>query len=117
MLLMPRPTKLDIVSPVREMSPVAVIAEAIPFFSELLAICAALFISGFSFWIPPIMWFFLLKEGNWYDKHNSKRAACNFVVFVVGFFVFVAGTYASIDQIITKFHNGDVGRPFSCNVA
>ncbi|KAH6950419.1 transmembrane amino acid transporter protein-domain-containing protein [Ilyonectria sp. MPI-CAGE-AT-0026] len=91
-----------------------VIAEAIPFFSELLAICAALFISGFSFWIPPIMWFFLLKEGNWYDKHNAKRVACNFVVFVVGFFVFVAGTYASIDQI---FHNGDVGRPFSCNVA
>ncbi|KAF5604371.1 neutral amino acid permease [Fusarium pseudocircinatum] len=69
-----------------------VIAEAIPFFSELLGICAALFISGFSFWIPPIMWFFLLKEGNWYDKHNVKRAACNCVVFVVGFFVFIAGT-------------------------
>ncbi|KAI3587385.1 transmembrane amino acid transporter protein-domain-containing protein [Fusarium oxysporum f. sp. albedinis] len=94
-----------------------VIAEAIPFFSELLGICAALFISGFSFWIPPIMWFFLLKEGNWYDKHNVKRAACNCIVFVVGFFVFIAGTYASIDQIIAKFHGGSVGRPFSCNVA
>ncbi|UZP36798.1 hypothetical protein NXS19_004614 [Fusarium pseudograminearum] len=94
-----------------------VIAEAIPFFSELLGICAALFISGFSFWIPPIMWFFLLKEGNWYDKHNVKRAACNCIVFIVGFFVFIAGTYASIDQIIAKFNGGDVGRPFSCNVA
>ncbi|EGU89437.1 hypothetical protein FOPG_08457 [Fusarium oxysporum f. sp. conglutinans race 2 54008] len=94
-----------------------VIAEAIPFFSELLGICAALFISGFSFWIPPIMWFFLLKEGNWYDKHNVKRAACNLIVFIVGFFVFIAGTYASIDQIIAKFHGGSVGRPFSCNVA
>ncbi|KAF5666557.1 neutral amino acid permease [Fusarium circinatum] len=79
-----------------------VIAEAIPFFSELLGICAALFISGFSFWIPPIMWFFLLKEGNWYDKHNVKRAACNCIVFVVGFFVFIAGTYASIDQILLQ---------------
>ncbi|XEV01513.1 hypothetical protein FSHL1_006800 [Fusarium sambucinum] len=94
-----------------------VIAEAIPFFSELLGICAALFISGFSFWIPPIMWFFLLKEGNWYDKHNVKRAACNCIVFIVGFFVFIAGTYASIDQIIAKFNGGSVGRPFSCNVA
>ncbi|KAF4945020.1 hypothetical protein FGADI_12279 [Fusarium gaditjirri] len=94
-----------------------VIAEAIPFFSELLGICAALFISGFSFWIPPIMWFFLLKEGNWYDKHNVKRAACYFIVFVVGFFVFIAGTYASIDQIIVKFQGGSVGMPFSCKVA
>ncbi|CAF3466156.1 unnamed protein product [Fusarium graminearum] len=94
-----------------------VIAEAIPFFSELLGICAALFISGFSFWIPPIMWFFLLKEGNWYDKRNVKRAACNCIVFIVGFFVFIAGTYASIDQIIAKFNGGSVGRPFSCNVA
>ncbi|KAF5639257.1 C6 zink-finger PRO1A [Fusarium sp. NRRL 52700] len=49
------------------------------------------------------MWCFLLKEGNWYDKHNVKRAACNCIVFVVGFFVFIAGTYASIDQIIAKF--------------
>ncbi|KAJ4110288.1 hypothetical protein NW768_012048 [Fusarium equiseti] len=94
-----------------------VVAEAIPFFSELLAICAALFISGFSFWIPPIMWFFLLMEGHWYDKHNVKRAVCNFVVFVIGFFIFIAGTYASIDQIIAKFNRGQVGRPFSCNVA
>ncbi|KAM0547524.1 hypothetical protein ACHAPJ_010397 [Fusarium lateritium] len=94
-----------------------IIAEAIPFFSELLAICASLFISGFSFWIPPIMWFFLLKEGKWYDKHNIKRAVCNFVVFIIGFFVFIAGTYASIDQIIAKFNRGEVGRPFSCGVA
>ncbi|KAM0212454.1 hypothetical protein ACHAQD_009755 [Fusarium lateritium] len=94
-----------------------IIAEAIPFFSELLAICASLFISGFSFWIPPIMWFFLLKEGRWYDKHNIKRAVCNFVVFIIGFFVFIAGTYASIDQIIAKFNRGEVGRPFSCGVA
>ncbi|KAJ3531669.1 hypothetical protein NM208_g8778 [Fusarium decemcellulare] len=93
------------------------IAEAIPFFSELLSICAALFISGFSFWIPPIMWLRLLKEGNWYDKHNLKRAILNFIVFVVGFFIFICGTYASIDQIILKFKKGDLGRPFSCNAA
>jgi hypothetical protein len=80
-----------------------IISEAIPFFSELLAICASLFISGFSFWIPPIMWFFLLREGKWYDKHNIKRAVCNFIVFVIGFFVFIAGTYASINQIVSAY--------------
>ena len=78
-----------------------IIAEAIPFFSELLSICASLFISGFSFWIPPILWFRLLKEGNWYDRHNLKRAIPNLIVFVVGFFIFVAGTYSSFDQIVS----------------
>ena len=80
------------------------------------------------------MWFFLLKEGNWYDKNNVKRAVCNFIVFIIGFFIFIAGTYASIDQIVSgfgclreymeltslqiaKFNRGEVGRPFSCNVA
>ncbi|KAF4501934.1 N amino acid transport system [Fusarium agapanthi] len=83
----------------------------------LAVVAFVIFISGFSFWIPPIMWFFLLKEGNWSDKHNVKRAACNCMAFGVGFFVFIAGTYASIDQIIAKFRGGSVGRPFSCNVA
>lgn len=78
-----------------------IIAEAIPFFSELLSICASLFISGFSFWIPPILWFRLLKEGNWYDRHNLKRAIPNLIVFVVGFFIFIAGTYSSFDQIVS----------------
>ncbi|KAF4978130.1 hypothetical protein FZEAL_5428 [Fusarium zealandicum] len=90
------------------------IAEAIPFFSELLSICGALFISGFSFWIPPILWFVLLKEGKWYEKKNLKRGFLNLVVFIVGFFVFVCGTYASINQIILKFQKGDIGKPFSC---
>ncbi|CAI6091496.1 unnamed protein product [Clonostachys chloroleuca] len=94
-----------------------VVAEAIPFFSELLGLCAALFVSGFSFWIPPIMWFRLLKEGHWYEYHNIVRAVFNLMVFIIGFFVFVCGTYSSIDEIIMKFHSGDISRPFSCNVA
>ncbi|KAF5971094.1 C6 zink-finger PRO1A [Fusarium coicis] len=40
----------------------------------------------------------------------STRAACNCFVFVVGFLVFIAGTDASIDQIIAKFNGGSVGR-------
>ena len=40
-----------------------VIAEAIPFFSDLLSICSALFISGFTFYFPAIMWFLFVRKG------------------------------------------------------
>jgi amino acid permease len=78
-----------------------VIAEAIPNFSELLSIISALFVSGLSFYIPPIMWFVLLKEGAWYEKHNMKPAILNGVVFLVGIIIFGCGTYASIAELVS----------------
>ncbi|KAH7353345.1 transmembrane amino acid transporter protein-domain-containing protein [Plectosphaerella cucumerina] len=93
-----------------------IIAEAIPFFSELLSICGALFISGLSFYIPPMMWFFLLKEEHWYDKKNRATAICNLLVFLVGIIVLGCGSYASFNQVVENFRNGLVKRPFSCNV-
>ena len=47
-----------------------VIAEAIPFFSDLLSICSALFISGFTFYFPAMMWFMLIRTGKWYERKN-----------------------------------------------
>lgn len=44
-----------------------VIAEVIPFFSDLLSISSALFISGFSFYFPAIMWFLLLRKGGCFE--------------------------------------------------
>ncbi|KAJ5871792.1 uncharacterized protein N7529_004145 [Penicillium soppii] len=86
-----------------------VIAEAIPIFSELLSIISALFVSGLSFYIPPIMWFVLLKEGAWYEKHNMKPAILNGVVFLVGIIIFGCGTYASIAEL-----SGSISKPFTC---
>ncbi|CAG8169305.1 unnamed protein product [Penicillium olsonii] len=45
-----------------------IIAEAIPFFSDLLGIASALFTSGFSFYWPPVMWYLLIRKGNWWSK-------------------------------------------------
>jgi hypothetical protein len=80
-----------------------IIAEAIPIFSELLSIISALFVSGLSFYIPPIMWYVLLREGAWYEKHNLKPAILNGIVFVVGMIVFGCGTYASIAELASSF--------------
>ncbi|KAJ5234642.1 uncharacterized protein N7469_003810 [Penicillium citrinum] len=98
-----------------------VIAEAIPIFSELLSIISALFVSGLSFYLPPVMWYLLLKEGSWYEKRNLKPAFFNGVVFIVGMIIFGCGTYASIAELltqvlkITKFQSGSVGQPFTCS--
>jgi hypothetical protein len=77
-----------------------VIAEAIPFFSELLSICGALLVSGFSFYIPPVLWFFLLKEGSCFEKRNMLHAICNLIVFLVGICILGCGLYASITEVV-----------------
>ncbi|KPM38577.1 N amino acid transport system protein [Neonectria ditissima] len=92
-----------------------IIAEAIPFFSELLSISASLFVSGLSFYFPPLMWYFLLKEGKWYEKHNLRTALCNGFVFLIGIIILGCGTYATIAVLIEKFEAHSIGGPFTCS--
>lgn len=78
-----------------------IIAEAIPFFSDLLAISSALFISGFTFYFPAVFWFMLIREGKWYAKENLLKSIVNGLVFIIGMIVLVGGTYASIVDIVS----------------
>ncbi|KAK7753829.1 hypothetical protein SLS62_004195 [Diatrype stigma] len=85
-----------------------VIAEAIPFFSDLLSISSSLFISGFTFYFPAMMWFMLIKQGKWYERHNWLKTAANAFIFFIGIFVLVGGTYASIVDIISSYTSGSI---------
>jgi len=85
-----------------------VIAEAIPFFSDLLAISSSLFISGFTFYFPALMWFMFIKEGKWYERKNWLLASVNVLCFVIGIIVLVVGTYAAAEDIVS------VGLPPRC---
>lgn len=78
-----------------------IIAEAIPFFSELLSISASLFVSGLSFYIPPMMWYMLLKDGKWYQRSNLWSAVLSAITFAFGVFVLVSGTYASVLELVS----------------
>lgn len=78
-----------------------VIAEAIPIFSDLLSLASALFVSGFSFWIPAIMWFKLLCRGSWYSKENLPYSIGSIVAFIIGVVTLVAGTYSTIVDIVS----------------
>lgn len=79
-----------------------IIAEAIPIFSDILSISSSLFVSGLSYYIPPILWFVLLKKGAWCEKHNVKAAFCNGGVFLIGIIILGCGTYASIAQLVSR---------------
>ncbi|KAK3177411.1 hypothetical protein K4F52_009820, partial [Lecanicillium sp. MT-2017a] len=88
-----------------------VIAEAIPIFSDLLSLASALFVSGFSFWIPGIMWFVLLCQGKWYSRQNILISLGSILAFIVGSVTLVAGTYATIRDIIRETSHGGTHSP------
>ncbi|CAH0050660.1 unnamed protein product [Clonostachys solani] len=94
-----------------------IIAEAIPIFSDLLSICSSLFVSGFSFYIPAVMWFVMLREGKWYSKKNLAMSIGCLVVFIIGVVTLVGGTYSTIKDIIEELSNGSEHASFSCRSA
>ncbi|KAH7165198.1 transmembrane amino acid transporter protein-domain-containing protein [Dactylonectria macrodidyma] len=91
-----------------------VIAESIPFFSDLLSIISALFISGFSFYFPGLMWFLFLQEGPWYRRENILMALGSGFAVLFGLIVLVGGLYASVHDIIRRFDDGRIGGVFTC---
>lgn len=78
-----------------------IIAEVIPFFDDLLSISSALFISGFTFYFPAMMWFLLIKKGSWLDRENLLLAIVNGGIFVIGILILGAGTYSSVYDIVS----------------
>ncbi|KAJ5117017.1 hypothetical protein N7456_001365 [Penicillium angulare] len=91
-----------------------IIAEVIPFFDDLLSISSALFISGFTFYFPALMWFLLIKKGSWMDRENIVLAIVNGFIFVIGILILGAGTYSSIYDIIKNYNDGTVRGVFTC---
>ncbi|KAI0518391.1 transmembrane amino acid transporter protein-domain-containing protein [Xylaria bambusicola] len=89
-----------------------VLAEAIPFFEDLLAISSSLFISGFTFYFPAMMWFMLIRQGSPFAKENLVWTVLNAVCFIIGIVILVGGTYASIEDIVSAF-----SRPFLAALA
>ncbi|CAF9922480.1 MAG: hypothetical protein GOMPHAMPRED_002572 [Gomphillus americanus] len=93
-----------------------VIAEAIPFFSALLGLISSLFISGFSYYWPALFWFQLVKQGKWYEGwHNIALSMMNTLVFLIGMAVLGCGTYASVQDIVSQYAEGQVRGAFSCD--
>ncbi|KAJ7118782.1 transmembrane amino acid transporter protein-domain-containing protein [Mycena epipterygia] len=91
------------------------IAEVIPFFSDMLSLMSSLFDGWFGF----IYWgmaYLILYPGKtrWAGPWRSFETLFNYFLIAVGFFMLGAGTYVSIQSIIDSYAASAVGSVFSC---
>lgn len=92
-----------------------VIAEAIPFFSSLLGLISSLFISGFSFYFPGILWLCVIRQGGFFSStKNTILTLSNIACIVIGIIILVGGLYGSIVEILDSYKTGSVGGSFGC---
>ncbi|KAK0303609.1 hypothetical protein LTR01_007942 [Friedmanniomyces endolithicus] len=97
-----------------------IIAEVIPFFSDLLSLMASLFDSffGFIFWGVAYIRMRRADYGPGWWKVNGVRsmmmAALNVACIFIGMLFLTAGTYASVESIKQGYASAAFGGPFSC---
>ncbi|KAL6452769.1 mtr N amino acid transport system protein [Candida maltosa Xu316] len=107
-----------------------VIAEVIPFFSDLLSLMSSLFdcFFGFIFWAlayfklkklyyqkrtgdSDVSLLYLFKQGSLITKIEF---VLNVIIFGLGLYILGPGLYATIQSIIWSYQASLYGKPFSC---
>jgi len=97
-----------------------IIAEVIPFFSDLLSLMSSLFDSffGFIFWGMAYLRMRQADYGRDFYKNRGIRGIAGFLfnVFLIGIgLLFLsAGTYASVQSIIDGYDSNSFGGAFTC---
>ncbi|PMD17603.1 amino acid transporter-like protein [Hyaloscypha hepaticicola] len=97
-----------------------IIAEVIPFFSDLLSLMSSLFDSffGFIFWGVAYIRMRRVDGGVYWLREQSlygyMMLAFNVLIILIGLFFLVAGTYTSVQSIIDSYNQHLVGGVFTC---
>ncbi|KAL2452191.1 N amino acid transport system protein [Exophiala dermatitidis] len=97
-----------------------IVAEVIPFFSDLLSLMSSLFDSffGWIFWGVAYLRMRKADLGPGYYRKRGIRGWIGFLmnifIIVVGVYFLGVGTYASVDSIILDYRNGNVKGVFTC---
>jgi hypothetical protein len=97
-----------------------IIAEVIPFFSDLLSLMSSLFDSFFGFIFWGVAYLRMRKAdygADFYKVRGFKGwfgAGFNVFLIMVGFLFLGPGTYASVDSIIQGYNEGNFGGAFTC---
>lgn len=97
-----------------------IIAEVIPFFSDLLSLMSSLFDSffGFIFWGVAYMRLRHATYGDGFWRTRGIRGyaglAFNIGLCIIGLLFLTAGTYATVQSIINGYQTTGFGGPFSC---
>lgn len=99
-----------------------IIAEVIPFFSDLLSLMSSLFDSffGFIFWGVAYLRMSRVDHGDAWLTWEAQKSrgyallALNVVIIIIGFYFLTAGTYTTVQSIINSYNAGLVGGVFTC---
>ncbi|KAG2129974.1 transmembrane amino acid transporter protein-domain-containing protein [Suillus clintonianus] len=95
----------------------AILAIAVPIFSYLIGIAAALFAAWYTYGLAGFFWLYdvyHLKGGVDGMRRRPIGTTIAVLTIIAGAFICVAGTYVSIKLIVGAYANGQVGRPFVC---
>ncbi|BGP36177.1 hypothetical protein JCM10450v2_000075 [Rhodotorula kratochvilovae] len=92
------------------------IAEAIPFFGDLVSLIGALIATVLSLQAPAWMWLYENRARLRTDRTTPflLLVVFNGIIIVTGSFCTVGGTYASVVAINRSLHSGSTNQPFSC---
>ncbi|KAL9045378.1 MAG: hypothetical protein Q9214_001561 [Letrouitia sp. 1 TL-2023] len=97
-----------------------IVAEVIPFFSDLLSLMSSLFDSffGFIFWGTA---YFRMRRADYGPGWVSRRGirglmgyVSNVIIILIGCYMLTAGTYATVQSIIDHYDAGTVKGVFAC---
>jgi amino acid permease len=94
-----------------------ILAVAVPIFSYLIGIAAALFAAWYTYGLAGFFWLhdvYHLKGGMDGLKQRPSGTTIAVLTVIAGAFICVAGTYVSIKLIVGAYADGQVGRPFVC---
>lgn len=92
-----------------------VIAECIPFFSDLLSVMSSLFDSFFGFIFWGVAYFHITPRKRWWSgPRRTAESLFNILIVALGVMVLCVGTWTSIASIIRSYAAGTVGSPFTC---
>lgn len=97
-----------------------IIAEVIPFFSDLLSLMSSLFDNffGFIFWGVAYIRMRRVDSGvTWLREqtlYGYMMLVLNIIIICIGILFLSAGTYTSVQAIIDSYHAGAVGGVFTC---
>ncbi|KAF7294697.1 Protein kinase domain-containing protein [Mycena indigotica] len=91
-----------------------IIAEVIPFFSDMLSLMSSLFDCWFGFIYWGMAYLIIYpKEERWKGLRGFETMM-NYFLIVFGVFMLVGGTYTSIQSIIDSYRASAYGTVFSC---
>lgn len=91
-----------------------IICEAVPFYGSLISVIGSLGFGPLGICLPVILWFCMHPGHRTGSANMQAMWWLHVLLFVLGLFVTIAGTYAAVVSIIEQFQNGSIGSPFQC---